>query len=341
MRSVIVVILGICPMLAAEEPTAMTKPTTQPRTAAQVLGFGPQEKLLIIHADDAGMCHAHNRATIDGMEKGVINSSSIMMPCPWIMEAIDYYKKNPSADFGVHMTLNSEWKNYRWRPVAPRDKVKGLIDEEGYIWGDTRESATHASGAEVEVELRAQVQRALDLGIKPTHLDSHMGTVFVRPDFFAAYRKVALEFGIPYMLPMISPAEMGKLPAAVRLVAQQIAGPLLDNGEVTVDHLERGFSGRGPLSEQKDYYMDVIRKLKPGITQIILHPAYDGEELQAISGTHARRFGDFKVFTDPDVAQLIKDENVRLITWREIGQAQAKLRERRGQQAPASQPKGS
>jgi hypothetical protein len=313
------------------------EPTLRPKTVAEQFGFGPQEKLLILHADDAGMCHAHNQATIDGMQQGAINSASIMMPCPWILEIIEYSKTHPDADFGLHATLTSEWKAYRWRPVAPWDKVKGLLDSQGYLHHGVLETATAASAAEVETELRAQVRRALDLGLKPTHLDTHMGTVYARPDYFAAYRKVANEFKLPCMIPRFTAEELEKLSAPLRLVAAQIGKVLFEEGEVTIDRLNGGYSGNGPLADQKKYYMDAIRSLKPGITQIIVHPARDGDELAAISGSHARRERDFQVFTDPEVAKLIRDRNVRLITWRQIGRRQAEFRKRLGEK-PAANP---
>ena len=145
------------------------------------------EKLLIIHADDVGMCHSVNEATILALEGGIVTSGSIMVPCPWFLEIAEYCRENPEADLGIHITLTSEWKHYRWRPVSSINKVPGLIDEEGYLWHSEKDVAKHASPAEVEIEIRAQVQRAIDFGIKPTHIDTHMGTVYETPEFFAAY----------------------------------------------------------------------------------------------------------------------------------------------------------
>jgi predicted glycoside hydrolase/deacetylase ChbG (UPF0249 family) len=307
------------------------EPKDRPQTVAELFGFGPEERLLILHADDAGMCHAHNRATIDGMERGVINSASIMMPCPWVLEIVEYAKAHPDADFGVHGTLTSEWKAYRWRPVTPWDQVKGLLDASGYLHRGVLETALAASAAEVETELRAQLRRALDLGLRPTHLDTHMGTVYARPDYFAAYRKVAKEFGLPCMIPRMTAEVRQKLAAPVRLVAEQIGQTLFEQGEVTLDHLDGGYPGGGGLEEQKKYYREAIRNLRPGITQIILHPAYDGDELRAITGSHARRDGDLRVFLDPDMAKFLRDQKVRMITWREIGQRQAAYRKRLAQ----------
>src|ERR1700736_3680714 len=139
---------------------------------AEKLGFARDAKLLIVHADDVGMTHAVNAATIKALESGGVNSASIMVPCPWFPEIADYAKAHPEADFGLHLTLTSERVYYRWGPVAPRDKVASLVEENGYFWHDWTPN-TRIEPKEVELELRAQVERAYAMGIRPTHLDSH------------------------------------------------------------------------------------------------------------------------------------------------------------------------
>jgi predicted glycoside hydrolase/deacetylase ChbG (UPF0249 family) len=184
------------------------------RTAVQEWQPKTQEKLLIIHADDMGMSHSANRATIRAFETGAISSASLMMPCAWVAEAADWIKRNPTADVGLHLTLTSEWGTNRWRPVAPVDKVKGLLDPQGYMWRSVEDVVRRASPQEVETEIRAQVELALQMGLKPTHLDSHMGTLYADARFFEVFLKVAMEYRIPPMV--FSPTPEMMLMAAAR-----------------------------------------------------------------------------------------------------------------------------
>jgi len=275
------------------------------------------EKLLIIHADDVGMCHSANEATMLALESGIVTSGSIMVPCPWFLEIAEYCRQNPEADLGIHVTLTSEWKHYRWRPVSPINKVPGLIDQEGYLWHSEKDVAKHASPAEVEIEIRAQVQRAIDFGIKPTHIDTHMGTVYETPEFFAAYCKVAREFDLPPMI--ISPeSEVVKLrlndPSAAPILS---ALKILANEFPLLDELAPGVEPK-ELDLRREGYKEVIRNLKPGVTQIILHLGLDHVEMRNITSSWLARYNDFRIFNDPEMKNFIQEQGVKLIGWREM-----------------------
>ena len=184
----------------------LTATTTQ--TLAERLGYKPTDKILIVNGDDVGMCHAANEATIESLEKGLMTSSTMMVPCPWFNEIADYAKRNPQRDFGIHLCLTAEWKFYRWGPVASRGEVPGLIDSDGYMWRSVQEVYAHSKPEEALLEGRAQIKRALAAGVDVTHIDSHMGTFQYNPAYMDAYVQLAEEFNLP--LRMASQATMEK-----------------------------------------------------------------------------------------------------------------------------------
>src|SRR6201987_217640 len=171
---------------------------------AERLAYPRGSKLLIIHADDLAVAHSEDAASFDALDKGAATSASIMVPCPWLTEVADYAKAHPDADLGLHLTLTAEWKTDRWGPVESKDKVPSLIDPDGYLWPEVAPALQHIKADEAERELRAQVEHAIAVGIHPTHLDSHMGVLFARPDLMAVYVKVAHEYKLPF-LEMLTP----------------------------------------------------------------------------------------------------------------------------------------
>ena len=172
------------------------------KTYAEKLGFPKGKKVLIFHVYDCGMSYSSNQGAYKSMEQGVATSCSIMMPCPWAASFIHYLQKNnPKADAGLHLTLTSEWKDYRWPALAGFQQVPGLSDGDGCLYHSVEQVIKNASPDEVEREIRAQVERAKRLGWAPSHLDSHMGTLFAYPPFLERYVKVGIELGIPVMFP--------------------------------------------------------------------------------------------------------------------------------------------
>jgi predicted glycoside hydrolase/deacetylase ChbG (UPF0249 family) len=169
-------------------------------TFGERLGWKADDRILILHNDDVGMSHESNLGTIEGFEAGLMTSASTMMPCSWVLEWRDYVRQHPEIDNGLHLTLTSEWKHYRWRPVAGADQVPGLVDDEGYMHRQVVQTITQATADEVETEIRAQIALAEKMGLPVTHLDSHMGTLFYSPAFFERYIKVGIEKQIPIMM---------------------------------------------------------------------------------------------------------------------------------------------
>ena len=281
---------------------------------AERLGYGKDDRLLMLHADDVGMCHSVNAATRKAMAEGLVTSGSVMVPCPWFPEAAAWAREQPDVDLGLHLTLTSEWRYYRWRPVTAPEKVPGLIDEEGFLWRSVADVKRHASPTEVETEIRAQIERARKFGMKPTHVDSHMGTLFADPRFFEAYVRVAKEQKVLPMLMEASP-EIDAQAKALGLDYPPLAAKLRADGFPLLTRLITGADGR-TYEERKRQYHQMIRDLKPGLTEIILHLAGNDEEIRHVTGNWEARWNELRIFTDADTKALIRDQGIKLVGYR-------------------------
>jgi predicted glycoside hydrolase/deacetylase ChbG (UPF0249 family) len=280
----------------------------QTKTVAERLGYPADSKLLIIHADDLAVAHSVDSASFDALDKGAVTSASIMVPCPWITEVAAYAKAHPDADLGLHLTLTSEWTTYRWGSVAPADKVSSLLNPAGTLPSDTAQVAAHAKPQEAEIELRAQIDRAIALGIHPTHLDSHMGSLFfTTPELFATYVKIAHDYHLLFLAAKV---------AGVNLPPAITEKDVLLDAVVMADPRVR--------SEQwKDFYLNAIKNLKPGITEMIVHLGYDDAELQAIATGHPDygstwRQRDYDLVTSTEFKKALNDNHVILVGWKDL-----------------------
>ncbi len=287
-------------------------------TTAERMGYAPTDKVLMVHADDIGMSHSVNVATIEALKKGMVTSGSIMVPCPWFPEIAEYFRQHPELDLGLHLTLTSEWKTLRWRPVAPVDKVRGLLDPDGYMWRSEVQTAMKATPQEIEIELRAQIEKALAAGLKPTHLDTHMGTLYTRRDFFDVYTRLGREYGIPVMAMRPTPEAIEYAKKSGIPIGTEALTRLEADGFVLLDYLVTGVPGNN-FSTRKQAYREFLRNLKPGVTMLIVHLGMDDPELKAATGSWEARHADFLSFTDPEIAALIKELGIKLTTWREMG----------------------
>lgn len=279
---------------------------------AQKLGYPKDSKLLIIHADDAGLSHSENRATIQALQNGMINSYSIMIPCPWFYEMANFAKDNPHFDNGIHLTLTCEWENYKFGPVLPITEVPSLVDTNGYFHKNRVEFINNAKSDEVKKELRAQIEKALHFGLKPTHLDSHMCSIGVSPEFLDIYKALGKEYNLPVFINK-------QFVESVSLSKENY------NYENTLlaDNLLIGNFANFEKGELKKSYEEALDNINPGFNVFLLHPAYDDSEMQAVTKNHPN-FGsewrqiDFDYFTSEACKSKLKNNNIQLITWREI-----------------------
>jgi chitin disaccharide deacetylase len=302
---------------------------TNAETYAQKLGWKANDIVVILHVDDAGMSHGSNLGVMQSIDEGVATSFSIMMPCPWVPELVNWIQKNPTVDAGLHLTMTSEWKLYRWGPVAGKLAVPGLVDEQGCMWHSVEQVCASASPGEIEKEIRAQIDRAEKLGLEITHLDSHMGTLFARPDYFERFLKVGLEKKIPILAVGGHMTHTMVENGASATALKPLAATIWNAGLPVIDDLHTSVTSWKP-PEKKERVFKLIRELKPGITEILFHCSVMTEELPLITGSAASRDADTKLLKDPEFKALLKERNIQLTTWREL----KKRRDQVGNQKP-------
>jgi len=282
----------------------------QNQALVQRLGYPADAKLLIIHADDLAVAHSQDAASFEALDRGAVTSASIMVPCPWLTEVADYAKAHPEADLGLHLTLTSEWKTYRWGPISSRDQVASLLDPHGYLYSDAGEAVRHITPEEAEREVRAQVQTALKMGIRPTHLDSHMGTLFTKPALMAVLVNVAHEYHLPFLVL--------KIPGVPREMYSAL--------QPTDVILDRVYMAAPPIRPEDwlSYYTHILKTLPPGVSELIVHLAHDDAEMQAVTIDHpdygtAWRQRDFNVMTSREFHQALEENHIVLVNWRKLG----------------------
>lgn len=312
----------------------------QEQTYAEKLGFPKDAKVLILHVDDVGMSWDSNQGAIQAMEKGVATSASVMMPCPWVPGFVHHLKENPSLDVGLHLTLTSEWDDYRWGPLAGKPKVPGLVDAEGAMWGSVADVVKNATATEVEMEILAQLDRAHAMGFEPTHIDSHMGTLFASPEFLQRYVKMGVDYKIPVMLPGGHlTAIAAQLPNGQqqKLQMQAIGQTLWAAGLPVLDDLHNvsyGFDYQKgkPITDAElqklatKQYIQTIKALKPGLTMVIMHCTAPSEIFPYITDSDRLRKADLLAMTDPAFKKFLQDEKIILTTWREVKERRAKAK---------------
>jgi chitin disaccharide deacetylase len=319
--------------------TAVCKAQRPDTSYAERMGFPRGAKVLILHVDDAGMSYDSNEGTIQALTKGVANSCSVMMTCPWVPGFVRFLKEHPSVDAGLHLTLTSEWRDYRWGPLSGKAASPGLTDTAGALWPSVQDVVEHASADEVEREIRAQIERAEKMGFTPTHYDSHMGTLFATPGFLERYIKIGIEKNTPVMFPgghnTLIQQQTG-LPAERMQQMQGLGKMLWRAGLPVLDDLHN-FSYEWQLppdvaSDDKKLqafktkkYIQAIGLLKPGVTMMIMHCTATTEVFPHISDSGPVRRGDLLAMLDPALKKALEKEGVVLTTWRELKERRSRL----------------
>jgi predicted glycoside hydrolase/deacetylase ChbG (UPF0249 family) len=275
-------------------------------TVQERLGHPASARLLVIHADDLGMSRSVNRATFEALTQGWITSASVLVPCPWFPEVARFAREHPEADLGIHLALNSEWTGYRWGPVAPWDEVPSLLDAEGYLPLLETTVAQQARAAEVERELRAQIEKARGAGLRLSHLDSHMNALLGAPALIDVYRRLSAEYALP-ILDAELPAEL--LPKEQRLIDQILSiGPGV------------------PAAEWRGAYERMLAPLGPGVYELIVHLGYDDDEMRGATWDHpdwgaAWRQADLDLVRSPEFRGFLRDQGFVLVSWRDLARA--------------------
>ncbi len=274
---------------------------------ATKLGYPADAKLLIIHADDLGMSHSENIASFEAIENGSVNSASVMMPAPWVLEVADYAKKHAKThDLGLHLVFSSEWKYYKMGPVSPVDQVPSLVAEHGYFYDAFRPTF---KPEELELEFRAQIDRAYAMGLDPSHLDVHMGGLHQVIELYEVYLKMGQIYNLPLRIPKI---------------AKETKEELLKkyDAHIIIDHLV-GLSVDQFAQGSEEHYSNAIKNLKPGLNLAIIHTAYNNDEMKAMTIDHPNwgskwRQQDFDFFTSETCKNILEEENIKLVTWRQL-----------------------
>jgi len=287
------------------------------QTYADRLGWGPEDKVLLIHVDDVGMSHSSNLGGIEALEKGIGTSWSVMMPCPWVPEIVDYLRQHAGIDSGVHLTLTSEWKKYRWHPLSGLGVVPGLVDPEGYLWSSVEDVVVHASTAEIKQEINAQIDLAAQMQLPITHIDSHMGTLFADVSFFNVYLETGIERKIPILMSGGHNTHLKKFGSPIPISFDEVSKKVWDAGLPVLDDIH-AYGKWWSAEEGSAPFIRLLDDLQPGITEIINHASRPTEDFAGITSSGPTRFGELQVLTDPVVRRKLEEKGIILTTWREL-----------------------
>ena len=290
--------------------------SASPPGLGQKLNFPQGTRVVMIHADDAGISHSVNLAIERAFENHSISSASIIVPSPWFPEIAAFAKAHPEYDFGIHLALTSEWQYLRWRGDSPWDRIQSLLDQQGFLWASSESVAMHVRPEEARAELRAQIERALSFNVPITHLDTHMLALLSTPELAKIYIDLSHEYHFPILIWRLGPGER----------AAKWLKPLMDAAP-TRFMIQREFPGpRGSIDDFPDRYKEAILNGKPDeVTELIVHPGIEGDELNAAIGDGSYgsswRAADYRAITSSEMHTFLRQNNVKLVTWKQLAAA--------------------
>ena len=288
-------------------------------TWAERLGYPAGKKIVILHAYEIGMCQATNAIAEELVASGLTLSTSAMAPCAWFNDYAETVNEQPQADVGLELTLNSEWPNYRWQPMASDESVRSLSDSRGNFWSTSVQTMVNGNATEVEHELFVQLVRAQLEGVQPTHLTTHLGTLFTRLDFAEIYLRLAREHWIPAVVVELTPDRVVRFQRMGFPISQELVELIANYPLPKVDELvfvEKSES----YAAKKQAFVELIEGLAPGLTQVGFSPAAETDELKRICDHWQNRTWDAQLFQDQEVRELLGSDDVVLTTWREVMQ---------------------
>ena len=327
------------------------------KSYAEKLGWKKSDRVIMFHVDDAGMSYESNQGAIKAIEKGVATSLSVIMPCPWVPDMIQYLNQHPQLDAGLHLTHTSEWKGYRWSSVTGINASPGLSDHEGALWNNVDDVVTHASPNEMEAEIKAQLFKARKMGLNPTHLDTHMGALWATPEYLDRYIKVGAEEHIPILFSaghntlMRYSLQAGPLARLINLtenVGSEVDTAAVLNaihkkgeeiwnaGLAVVDDLyilsydwelppDKEATDENLRKFKTEKYKELLQSVKPGITVILIHCTDAGDAFMRISDSGNTRKADLLAMTNPELKKFMREQGFIVTTWRELQQRRDKL----------------
>ena len=278
-------------------------------TVSETLGYKPTDKLLIIHADDLGLCESVNSATFESFQNESISSASVMMTTKEINEVVSFLDNNKNYDMGIHLTVTSEWKYHKWGGVLNKNEISSILNSKNNLYWNKRKFTKNGKLDEIRKELQAQIDLATTMGIKPSHIDSHEGALFFDPDIFKLYLQIAEENDLLAFVPIQASVHFDKNFEKPKHV-------------IIIDQFHMLPEGTD-IDEIKDYYFDVVENLKPGLSQIIIHLGKDEKELREITIDHPNfdyrwRQKDYEIFNSLEFKNHLEKNNIKLISWKDL-----------------------